>query len=205
MSEARSPREAVRNEVERLKNVIGWSWQMVGERLGMTSGQMFAFKALKSDLAAADLDWLRCLADAVAALPRPDTGVSAAAAVAHGEAGAMVSMHGAVAGGGQASDVATAALHGGTAVAVLADLYVGLADTNLTEEQREGAAWAIGQVAERQGLAQEVSERIGLLRAQAEEKASSSPRAQIGALASPVAMDRPQRERSPFPMEAAPF
>lgn len=170
-TEADTGLQARRDEIETLKTVIGWSWPTVGERLGLTASQIIAVKTCKRAVPDADLAWLRKVAGAIEAMPRPDVVVESSA----GETGEGLTMRSMTPIGPQRHppDAAladsyvefSAPLNAGfannvTPALAIAETYHGLPAGNLTEEQREGAAWALGEVTRVLGLTDAVKELL---------------------------------------------
>ena len=59
-------------EVDRCKDVIGWSWVMVQERLGWSVMDTKRRRELKQEIPLADIQYLRAVAEAVAGVPLPE-------------------------------------------------------------------------------------------------------------------------------------
>lgn len=60
-----------RNEVNRCREVLGWSWATLGLRLELTPAMAHAIDKCRREVTDADMEWLQQLAQAVTLLPRP--------------------------------------------------------------------------------------------------------------------------------------
>lgn len=157
MSDQNSVLKQRRDEIVRCKDVIGWSWITVGQRLGLTSAAAFGLKNCKRPISDQDLSWLQTVAAAVDALPRPDPieevpmRVSGGVAMERGDRDAP----------NPASEFpGFDPIPTEFAETVLAQMYVGLGNAGLTAEQREGASWAISELAAQLGVTAGVAEQI---------------------------------------------
>ena len=157
-----------RVEVERCKDVIGWSWLKLGERLDLTPSQALAIKSGKRPIADSDLDWLQALAEAVDALPRPGPSDSVVAPPAAMVRQGVAAMPGAAVAATTWGDVAvlpgpeelSEVMTLDAAASIVAGMYLGLENAGLTADQREGAQWAIGELAQQFGVTDRVMAQI---------------------------------------------
>lgn len=214
MSDQNSETKQRRDELVRCKDIIGWSWLTVGQRLALNSSQAFALKACKREISDVDLDWMRDLADAVAARPRPiaapthgprmvadlSMGVGPlgfTVAMAHAERHVMsdgdlpAELYGEqphVPDGLDGSSAMTEDyLSVSGTVKAMASVYVNLSNVEeLSDEEREGAKWALSALAEKLGIMEQVAAQI---------KAERLPRAPVQAAPHggmlPRELDRP--------------
>lgn len=193
MSDQNSETKQRRDELVRCKDIIGWSWLTVGQRLALNSSQAFALKACKREISDADLDWMRDLADAVAARPRPiaapthgprlvadlSMGVGPlgfTAAMVKAERPAVMSDNDLPAELYSDQPHVPDGLDGSSAmyedylsvsgtVNALAEVYASLATADMTAEALGGAQWAISDVALKLGVLDQVAARIKAARA----------------------------------------
>lgn len=157
-------------EIERLKDIIGWSWQQVAKRLGWAPVNLTQFKMGKTSMDERWYRYIEAVAEAVASIPVPSEtepapirGIDSLAATA--EAGASPLEHKMRAAGFHPS-----AETEGTEVRVMllddvarkiADQYmVAKESTEMNQDERTGALWAIGMLAKTLGVAEEVTRLV---------------------------------------------
>ena len=164
------------NEIRRTKDIIGWSWKTVGERLGLTFSQSQALQTGKRAVADSDLEWLQQLAELVASLPRPPV-------VGMPEPAPM-----------SASDERAAEQRGRTmmrdeVVRSIADQYAAIEDQGLNEDQLAGAKHGLALVATSLGL-------LDAVRAVVESRKAAVPKvAEALQSAAPPAWEPPVMQR----------
>ncbi len=184
--------KARRDEVAMLKERIGWSWQTLGERIGLTISQSTQLRTLKRPIADSDLDYLRAVASAIDAVQR--MAPAPADATQTREVDPMLTMgrggpetlgpsmfekerarrmQAQAAGGPRAGQVphlqpgleSPAQIPVATVARQIAAAYLNAEeDTQLTPEQLEGARWAIGLTVEALGLTAEVRAMVAAMR-----------------------------------------
>jgi|HubBroStandDraft_4_1064222.scaffolds.fasta_scaffold475608_2 hypothetical protein len=153
------------DEATAARDIIGWSWMTVQARLGWSVYQLNQFKALRRPIADVHLAYLKEVAAAVAAIPVPEPEPQMPENV-------RVML---------LDDIA----------AKLADEYLAArANQELTAEQRAGAQWAIGQIADRMSVADEV-------RALIQEKKTTFNDVPVAAIPTDAFGGRPAFDRVP--------
>ena len=140
-------------EVERCKAIIGWGWMELSSRLGWSNAALSKFRTLKDGIPEEWLAYLRAVAEAVEGVPVPTVGAS----VPRDDTEQRMRQ----AGLGPASD-----LGGMTEVKVMtlqtiaeklvAEYRALQADPELSGAERSGALAAVGRVAQRLGVLEEV-------------------------------------------------
>jgi hypothetical protein len=73
--------EEIIRQVEGYKDVIGWSWPTIGERVGLGVIQVANFRKMKLAMTDAQVSYLKAVAEAVAAVPLPEKGTMPAPAL----------------------------------------------------------------------------------------------------------------------------
>ena len=171
-------RNEARDELLRCKEIIGWSWQGLGDQLGLTPAQVFSVKASHRDVPPSDVAWVQAVAAAVEGVPsraefaRVDEAARAELALVDRSAARIADV-----GAGISSDWSPPALLSAAAVpdpsssermeiadmtaaqvceALAAVYWEASTSGRLDSNQRLAARWTIGEVAGRLGLVDEV-------------------------------------------------
>lgn len=146
MHEAEMPEAAAgasvaqRDEVQRLKDLIGWSWQMLAVQLGWTPSQMDSFKKCKFPIDDTRAGWLAHLAQLHLDNPRPNApGTPAQAEIQE----TAMSPH--LLSRGEPDSLGRSMV-----AATIAEAYEDLRENDaLSEFERGAARWALGDLAAR--------------------------------------------------------
>jgi hypothetical protein len=158
-------------EVETLKNVIGWSWMEVSKRVGWGPPHLQKFRALKGSIDERWLQYLRIVAEAVASVPVPNDDADEAAQLieeaAAGEAGDDVAGKLLASGfhppAGNGTEEVRVMLMDDIAKKIAEQYLVVHRDADMNPDERSGARWAIGKLAEAMGVAEDVRRLLGAL------------------------------------------
>jgi len=176
-------------EIEKHKDVLGWSLQTLGLRLGLNMAQITGVKAGKKTISNSDLNWLAVLADHMQCIPRP-TGSHIAGEEFKEPAmptnapytkpetfmpvqtGPTEETTAAFQTPPFAQTIAEAdrddrADPNEAIIRALALQFVEIEKTGLTALQEEGAAWALGGIAATLGIVDQVRAAVKALRAEA--------------------------------------
>lgn len=178
-------------EIDRCKQEIGWTWNTLRDWFHFSPSELARIRSGHMEIPEPLLDYLRMVASAVKAIPVPDlkqhqeatdmveNGLRAAGAMPANEAPA------------QRVDVPVMMME-----TIAERLVVGYqafrVDPELSEEERRGAMWAIGQLAERFGVRDKVREMVK----------ASAPRPTPAVVDEPWSI--PQSPRPPL-VERVPF
>lgn len=146
-------------EVEQLKGVIGWSWNEVANRAGWGPHGLIKVRALKAPIEERWLQYFRDVAFAVQAVPMPTEVEDAPMHETH-ELDPATERAFRAAGLQPAAEQPTQEVR----VMMLDDIAAKLAaeymalrrNTEMSPDNREGAQWMIGRLAEQMGVTAEV-------------------------------------------------
>lgn len=141
------------NEVRRTKDIIGWTWKTVGDRLGLTFTQSQALQTGKRAVADSDLEWMQELAKLVASLPRPPV-------VGMPEPTMTAIPADVLSAAETAAESRGRTMMRGEVIRSIADRYVALETEGLNADQLEGAKHAMAQLAMTLGVLPAVRELI---------------------------------------------
>lgn len=127
------------DEIQTIKNEIGWSWDTVASRLGWSPHQMRQVRGLKIPVADDHITWLIAVKAAIDAVPVPGPEVFMPQPPITQDVKVML-----------LEDIAEK----------LVDEYFSLDGQGGSPEEIAGARYMVGRLAERCGVAQEVREAI---------------------------------------------
>ena len=158
------------NEVRRTKDIIGWTWKTVGERLGLTFSQSQALQTGKRTVADSDLEWLQELARLVASLPRPPVSGMPETATTTGSVTLDVLTR-----AESAAEQRGAVTMRDEVIRSIADQYAAIETQGLNEDQLAGAKHALASLATSLGILGAVRALLPPAKPEGEPEPSAPP------------------------------